>query len=676
MGSTFSIKSLFANGLAPSSRMMGTIILLGFVAFLILLKYFGLMPAFLDELPQHSEGSSIDTLGDAGKDKYSELVPFGSILNTFFDFIRYDLGVDKVTRFISGELKGLINIFNNLLLGGKKGFGLPGLPWTGVAAIVIVLGYFLKGWKMAILSGVTAIYFAVFGMWVYAMETLSLLMAAVPISIIIGLFLGVLAYQKKWVENLLLPIMNVAQTLPHFAYLIPVVVFFGIGHQTGVIATIIFAVPPMVRLTMLGLQKVPSEIIDAGRMAGCSKWQLLFRVQLPTARNEVMLGVNQVIMQCLAMVVIAAFIGASGLGYRLLFKLQSLKIGQAVEIGIGIVLLAIVLDRLSYAWAEKKRDYRADLPFLTRFKFPLMLIGGLVSAIVLSKLFPSLNELPKKSTITFFREWDALVDFTVIYLHDYLLTFRYAMVVNVLTPLRDALLYMPYISIIVLIGGAGLILGGLYSSLLTISFFTFIALSGWWDRAMITAYMVLFSVLICVAIGIPLGIWASRTPKRAQSVLTLCDTFQTFPSFIYLLPVIMLFQVNDLSAIISVIVYAMIPAVRYTVEGIKNVPPELHEAVTMAGCSKRQRLFQLELPVALPHIMLGINQTTMFAFSMVIIAAFIGTIDLGQSIFKALSETDVGKGLVLGLCVSFMALAVDHLITRWAREKRALLGLD
>ncbi len=138
----------------------------------------------------------------------------------------------------------------------------------------------------------------------------------------------------------------------------------------------------------------------------------------------------------------------------------------------------------------------------------------------------------------------------------------------------------------------------------------------------------------------------------------------------------MLFQVNDLSAIISVIVYAMIPAVRYTVEGIKNVPPELHEAVTMAGCSKRQRLFQLELPVALPHIMLGVNQTTMFAFSMVIIAAFIGTIDLGQSIFKALSETDVGKGLVLGLCVSFMALAVDHLITRWAREKRALLGLD
>ena len=145
----------------------------------------------------------------------------------------------------------------------------------------------------------------------------------------------------------MLPILSVAQTLPHFAYLIPVVVFFGIGHQTGVIATIIFAVPPMVRLTLLGLQKVSPEIVEAGKMSGCTSFQLLFRVQLPSARNELLLGVNQVIMQCLAMVVIAAFIGASGLGYRLLHKLQSLKLGQSLEIGVAIVLLAVVLDGLS-----------------------------------------------------------------------------------------------------------------------------------------------------------------------------------------------------------------------------------------------------------------------------------------------------------------------------------------
>ena len=730
------MKQILLHGVPIEKRLKGSLIVLGLVAVLLLLKALGLLPQFLDELPQHLEASSIDNQGN--NIVYTELVPMDLYLNRFFDFIRYDLGVDTVSRFISKEIKDLITVFNSSLLGGRLPFGISGLlwlaltigvacvsyvvrgwktalvagvlvlvpalyggpfqdamnsltdaifgshkklkvsglPWVGITAVAFLLGYFLKGWKMALLASGTFAYVAVFGMWEYTMETMALLMAAVPISIIIGLILGILAYRSKPVELALLPIMNVAQTLPHFAYLVPVVVFFGIGYQTGVIATIIFAVPPMVRLTMLGLQKVPKEIVDAGRMSGCSRMQLLFRVQLPTARNEIMLGVNQVIMQCLAMVVIAAFIGASGLGYRLLFKLQSLKLGQSFEIGIAIVLLAIVLDRLSYAWAEKTRDYTADKPFLQRYRFGLFVIGALIMSFLLAKLWPSLNELPKPGTVTYYKTWDAFIDFIVIYFEAPLDAFKGFMVLYVLTPLRDALLYMPYVAVMILIGGLGLVLGGLYSAALTVSFFIFIALAGWWDRAMITAYMVLFAVLICVVIGVPLGIWASREERRAARVLTWCDTFQTFPSFIYLLPVIMLFQVNDLSAIISVIVYAMIPAVRYTVEGLKNVPAELHEAVTMSGCSRRQRLIQLELPVAMPHIMLGINQTTMFAFSMVIIAAFIGTIDLGQSIFKALSETNVGKGLVLGLCVSFMALSVDHLITRWAREKRALLGLD
>ena len=193
---------------------------------------------------------------------------------------------------------------------------------------------------------------------------------------------------------------------------------------------------------------------------------------------------------------------------------------------------------------------------------------------------------------------------------------------------------------------------------------------------MITAYMVIFATFICIVIGVPLGIWSAMSDARAKKALFWCDTFQTFPSFIYILPVIMLFQVNDFSAILAVIVYAIIPAIRYSVEGLRNVPRELHEAVTMAGCSRWQRLIQLELPVAMPHIMLGINQTIMFAFSMVIIAAFVGTIDIGQQIFKALSESNIGKGVVLGLCVSFMALAVDHLVTRWSRERRQLLGMD
>ncbi len=663
-------------GAQPKNRIKSYLLLGGLIALLVVAKGVDWMPSYLDELPQHLEKSSIDTLGDVGKIKYTELVPMDLMLDRVFYFVLDDLGFSTVTRLISRNLKKLINLFDNILLGGHKGLGLDAPPWSVILIITMVLGYALRGWKLSLLCGGTVMYCAISGLWKFTMQTLALLAAAVPISIIIGLFFGILAYRKRAVAHVLLPLMSVAQTLPHFSYLIPVVVFFGIGHQTGVIATIIFAVPPMVRLTLLGLQKVSPQIVEAGKMAGCTNWQLLTRVQLPSARNEILLGVNQVIMQCLAMVVIAAFIGASGLGYRLLHKLQSLKIGQSVEIGIAIVLLAIILDGLSRAWAEKPRDYTADLPFYVRFKYPLLTVGLVAFAFGASHYFPILDQLPRDLSISYAQTWDALVDWIVINWSDGLTSFRYFLILNVLTPLRDSLLYMPYIAVLVLVGGLGLILGGWYSAILTLAFFLFVGLSGWWDRAMITAYMVVFATFICIIIGVPLGIWSSMKEERSKKALLWCDTIQTFPSFIYILPVIMLFQVNDLSAILAVIVYSIIPAIRYTIEGIRNIPRELHEAVTMAGGNQRQRLFHLELPVALPHIMLGINQTIMFAFSMVIIAAFVGTIDLGQQIFKALSETNIGKGVVLGLCVAFMALAVDHLVTRWAHERRQLLGLD
>ncbi|OJU50618.1 MAG: hypothetical protein BGO03_05505 [Mesorhizobium sp. 61-13] len=154
-----------------------------------------------------------------------------------------------------------------------------------------------------------------------------------------------------------------------------------------------------------------------------------------------------------------------------------------------------------------------------------------------------------------------------------------------------------------------------------------------------------------------------------------CDTFQTFPSFIYLIPVIMLFKVGDVAAISAIIIYAMIPIIRYTVFGLRNVPQDIVEAGITSGCTQRQLLWNIRMPLAFPEIMLGINQTIMFALFMVIIAAFIGTKDIGQEIFKALTFNDAGKGLVLGLCVAFMGLTADKLITAWSAERKGRLGL-
>jgi glycine betaine/proline transport system permease protein len=186
---------------------------------------------------------------------------------------------------------------------------------------------------------------------------------------------------------------------------------------------------------------------------------------------------------------------------------------------------------------------------------------------------------------------------------------------------------------------------------------------------MITVYMVVVSVALALAIGLPLGTFGAARPARAARVLLVCDTLQTFPSFIYLIPVIMLFGVNDVAVVAAVMVFATVPIVRYTIEGLRNVPPEVIEAAKMSGANRRQLLWRVKVPLAVPTLLVGANQSVMFALFMVIIAAFIGTQDLGQEMQRALSTTDVGKGLTLGFAVAFIGLMVDHLLLTWSRQR-------
>ena len=221
--------------------------------------------------------------------------------------------VQEITRAISRGMLFSIEFIREILLGGKKTIVAftswdfvrdnewavwPALPWTVVAGGAILLGFKLQGKGLATLAAFSTIYIAVFGQWEPAMETLSFVLIAAPISVFLGLVLGVLAYKSEKFEFAISPLLNVAQTMPHFSYIVPVMVFFGVGDHAGAIATIIFATPPMVRLTLLGLKRVPAEVMEAGMMTGCTNFQLMFKVLVPTARRDILIGVNQVIMQC------------------------------------------------------------------------------------------------------------------------------------------------------------------------------------------------------------------------------------------------------------------------------------------------------------------------------------------------------------------------------------------
>jgi glycine betaine/proline transport system permease protein len=388
-----------------------------------------------------------------------------------------------------------------------------------------------------------------------------------------------------------------------------------------------------------------------------------------------MVGVNQVIMQCLAMVVIASFVGAKGLGHDLLFRLQSLRIGQALEIGVVIVLMAIALDRLSQALAAKEPEHASGATLVRRHPYIAAAIAVAAGSIGLAYAFPAADIYPATWTITTSPFWDAVVDFVTVHFFDALQVFRDSLLIYVLIPMRKLFALFPWTGIVAVVVAAGWRFGGARVALTCAGFIAFIAFSGYWERALITAYMVSFAVFVCIAIGLPLGIWASRTSTRLRIAEVLCDTFQTFPSFIYLIPVIMLFKVGDVAAICAIVIYAMIPMVRYTMFGLWNVPSEIVEAGITSGCTRRQLLWKVRMPLAFAEIMLGINQTIMFALFMVIIAAFIGTKDLGQEIFRALTFNDAGKGLVIGLCVAFIGLTADQLIKAWADRHRVVFGV-
>ena len=605
----------------------------------------------------------------------------------------------QITRNLTSFMTFLIELIREILLGGMETIvaftswdwidanpwaELPGLPWTIVAAGAAILGYKLSGKGLALFAGLVMIYISVFGQWKPSMQTISFILVAAPLSFIFGLTLGVMAFKSKRVEKLLYPILLVMQTMPQYAVLVPAIVLFGIGDHAAVIITMVVAVPPMILLTLLGLRGIPPEVIEAGRMSGCNNWQLMTKVLIPTARRDILIGVNQVIMVCFSMAVISAFIGAKGLGFNLLLALNQLNIGLALEAGLCISLIAILLDKMSLAWANKQIDYFGNLTYFQRNKNILFFAAAVILGIIFSYLgsfyFKDgsnyLFEVPHNKGISTADFWNKGVDWIWDTFFHTLKIFNTWLIVDVLQPMRALYLRMPAVATLVLVIGAGYIIGGIRSALVVGGLTLFIALSPWWDRALVTLYMATFGVFISTIIGFTVGILSSQNKPTANFMLGVCDIFQTFPSFVYLIPVMMLFGVTDTSVLIAVIVYATIPATRYTIEGLRSVPEALHDAATMSGVTKVQRLLKIEFPLAFPHMMLGLNQTIVFALFMVIIGAFIGTEDLGQYILKALSDKKgAGIGLTLGLCVAFIGLIFDHLIRTWVGKRKKHLGI-
>lgn len=280
----------------------------------------------------------------------SEIIPIGRWVDQSVHYLLdHDANsFDAVGRAIEG-FAGLVE------------HGLQAIPMWALMAFFIAIGLWRVGWRFAIFATCSLLLIYATGFWDQTVVTLGLTLSSTVISLVVGIPLGIWTAKSKLVQTIVRPILDLMQTMPAFVYLIPAAMLFGLGRVPGILSTVIFAMPPAVRLTSLGIKHVNREIVEAGQAFGCTPWQLLYKVQFPNALPSIMQGVNQTIMMALSMVIIASMVGAGGLGNDVLASIQRLDIGLGFESGLSVVLLAIILDRITESFGRAPGAVKAPL---------------------------------------------------------------------------------------------------------------------------------------------------------------------------------------------------------------------------------------------------------------------------------------------------------------------------
>ncbi|MFD0020528.1 ABC transporter permease [Streptomyces sp. NPDC058382] len=542
--------------------------------------------------------------------------------------------------------------------------------WAGVTAAVGLLAWRVAGVRLA-LSGVVAFLLCgLLGMWVPTMQTLALMVVAVLVSVAFGALLGLAAGLSDRVFRLLRPVLDTMQVMPAFAYLLPVVLVFGIGVPAAVLATVVYAAPPMARLTALGLRDADAGVMEAAASLGATGRQRLLTARLPLARKELLLGLNQTIMMALSMAVIASVIGAGGLGDRVYQALASVDVGAALAAGIPIVLLAVVLDRVT--GAAGGNIGAAPRPGSARLGWAVAAAGTVVVAVVARLV--SGTSWPDGWTVAVAEPVNRAVDWMTGHLYSGVPvvggTADWAghFTTWVLDPVRDGLQWLPWWAVLLLIAVLAMLIGTWRTTVTAVLAMAAIGVLGVWDPALDTLSQVLAGVVVTLVAGFAVGIAASRSERVERLLRPVLDVFQTMPQFVYLIPVVALFGVGRAPAVAAAVVYALPAVVRITTQGLNGVDAATMESSRSLGATGAQQLLKVQLPLARPALLLAVNQGVVLVLAVVVIGGLVGGGALGYSAVFGLAQGDLATGLVAGAAIVLLGLMLDRVTQPTARH--------
>ncbi|MFF9114416.1 ABC transporter permease [Streptomyces massasporeus] len=545
--------------------------------------------------------------------------------------------------------------------------------WAGVTALGALVAWRVAGVKLALGTGAAFLACGLLGMWVPTMQTLALMVVAVLASVVVGVLLGLAAGLSDRMDRVLRPVLDTMQVLPAFAYLLPVVLVFGIGVPAAVLATVIYAAPPMARLTSLGLRGADKEVLEAVESLGSTARQRLLTARIPLARKELLLGLNQTIMMALSMAVIAAVIGAGGLGDRVYQALASVDVGAALAAGIPIVLLAVVLDRVTGAAGEKL----GAEPEPHSGRGWLFALAGVVAVAVAGRLAGRLD-WPDSWVVAIAEPVNRAVDWMTAHLYSGVPvvggTADWAghFTTWVLDPMRDGLQALPWWAVLLIVAALAWVIGTWRTALTAVLAMAAIGVLGVWKPSLDTLSQVLAAVAVTLVVGFAVGIAAARSDRLERALRPVLDVFQTMPQFVYLIPVVALFGVGRAPAVAAAIVYALPAVVRITTQGLRQVDPAALESSSSLGATSWQQLKQVQLPLARPALLLAVNQGLVLVLAVVVIGGLVGGGALGYDVVFGLAQGDLATGLVAGGAIVCLGLMLDR-VTQ-PTERRAKKG--